>query len=35
MAVALFNGTGVAKYRGAPKDEQSQQQSLASWGWCH
>ena len=31
MAVALFNGTGVAKYHGAPKDKQSQQ-SLASWG---
>ena len=25
---------GIAKYRGAPKDKQSQQ-SLASWGWCH
>ena len=25
MAVALFDGTGVAKYRGAPKDEQSEQ----------
>jgi len=25
MAVALFDGTGVAKYRGAPKHEQSQQ----------
>ena len=24
MAVALFNGTGVAKYHGAPKDKQSQ-----------
>ena len=35
MAVALFNGTGVAKYCGAPKDKQSQQQSPASWGWCH
>ena len=34
MAVALFNGTSVAKYRGAPKHKQSQQ-SLASWGWCH
>ena len=33
MAVALFNDTGVAKYHGAPQDEQSQQ-SLASWGWC-
>ena len=33
MAVASVNGTGVAKYRGAPKDEQSQQ-SPASWGWC-
>ena len=31
MAVAIFNGTGVAKYRGVPKDKQSQQ-SLASWG---
>ena len=31
MAVELFNGTGVAKYCGAPKDKQSQQ-SLASWG---
>lgn len=26
MGVALFSGTGVAKYRGAPKDKQSQQQ---------
>ena len=34
MAVAIFHGTGVAKYRGAPKDEQSQQ-SLAIWGLCH
>ena len=25
MAVAVFDGTGVAKYCGAPKDEQSQQ----------
>ena len=31
MSVAFFNGTGVAKYHGAPKDKQSQQ-SLASWG---
>ena len=30
MAVALFNGTDVAKYRGAPKDKQNQQ-FLASW----
>ena len=34
MAVAIFNGTGAAKYRGTPKDEQSQQ-SLSIWGWCH
>ena len=33
MAVAIFNGTGAAKYRGTPKDEQSQQ-SLSIWGWC-
>ena len=31
MAVAIFHGTSVAKYRGAPKDKQSLQ-SLASWG---
>ena len=29
MAVALFNGTGVANYRGAPKQTK---QPLASWG---
>ena len=29
MAVALFNGTGVAKYHGAPQDEKSQQQNKA------
>ena len=31
MTVAIFSGAGVAKYRGAPKDKESQQ-SLASWG---
>ena len=30
MAVALVNGTGVAKHHGAPYDKQSQQ-SLTSW----
>ena len=34
MAVALFIGTGVAKYCGAPKGKQSQQ-SLPARDWCH
>ena len=33
MAVAIFHGTSVAKYRGAPKDKQSLQ-SLPAGGWC-
>ena len=31
MAFALFHGTGVDKYDGAPKDKQ-RQPSLTSWG---